>query len=1049
MNSNDGALDFEVLMNNDKFKASMDESIRRIQGLSKTTVTEGKKMDGAFNQIGDVVSGLIGPVSAMAAAYKFQQLATEALEFERAFGMAMREVQTISKAVQEDMEGISEAIVDMSANGPDGAVKLAKAYYQIVSAGYDGAAGLKLLEISAMAATAGVTETAVAADGLTTVLNAWGLSADKAEGVADVMFKTVERGKTKFEELASSIAQVAPLAAANGISLEEIFAALQTITKQGIPTAQAVTQIRSAIINMTKVLGDGWSNTMTFQEGLETIAKKAGGSQTALRALIPDVEAIGGILAMSGEKAKGAAEDLDATTKATGSARKAYGAMMEEADNKWSMVHNKWTREVRLLGTAMKEESSNMASFMDALLSSGADADPKFNIRGIADRIKAQQIMGGSMLSSYLLAPLMPDAGVQEGYDKFVKTLTDYAKQGLNKQELSFSDILGIEDKDDKLLKLTEFLTTLRAAEEDLGATQFENNEQQRAALLIRANLWGEVETKARAAIKALEGKGSAGSGNGRTLKIINEEIAAAKELQEATADKAGYDGIQQTINKLEEEKASIVGVKKAVDELKTAQQDLEAAAKSGDEAAMARAAKTLTALETEKQKLEEIIELQMKKAWNSQFEGQSMEEIQTIGPKPVTQGGPKGTEKFKLEFGKLKAWVKGEEETAAKEQEDLDQETLDKKMRAWQNVLAATQQVTGEMVEQGYLSEGQAELLNATLNAIATGNPTQLAATLIANIIATFPETAAARYAQQIEAINEALRDQQRLIDKAGRTGGESSERKKELELLKQRKAADEAELARYEKKEKKKFFSVFDFGFNDKKNYAEIDRLTLAIKDNENAIDDAEQALDDFLVGGITQNTIADAIGQGFLDGKTSVDDFADYLNDVLLNAVTDIFKNQYLLPDINKYLTPLITQALDDNVISPEEKKGIDEMSKWIADKNGAIWDGLTGSLDLGGEGSSVAQSSVKGISASASEDTLSAMVGQTMALRNDFKISQDLHRVQVEQGLNQTAILTDSLFQLQGIKKNTDNLGRLENIERGIDTINDTLKKGLSV
>ncbi|MDP2335877.1 MAG: phage tail tape measure protein [Bacteroidota bacterium] len=377
-------------MGNLKIVAEIDNKIHQqaqqidqdLQKIAKQAANSGSVMDNAFGKVGNTldkmginIPSLIGPAGALAAAFKFKQLADEALEFEKAFGMAMREVQTISKAVQDDFEGISQKIVDMAANGPDDAIKLAKSYYQIVSAGHDGAAGLELLSIASKAAVAGVTDTLTAADGLTTVINAWGLSSDKANFVADIMFKTVERGKTTFSQLASNIAQVAPLAAANNIEFEQIFAALQTITKQGTPTAQAMTQIRSSIVNMTAVLGDGWSKTMTYQDGLNKVREMAGGSQIELKKLIPDVEGVSAVLALTGDKAKGAAEDLNETAKAAGAMETAYGRMMEEANNKWSIVHNKWTREIRELGKAMKDESGNMANFIDALLSNGADVN--------------------------------------------------------------------------------------------------------------------------------------------------------------------------------------------------------------------------------------------------------------------------------------------------------------------------------------------------------------------------------------------------------------------------------------------------------------------------------------------------------------------------------------------------------------------------------------------------------------------------------------------------------------------------------------------------
>ena len=529
----DGALAFESLLKNDRFLAAIRENERRIKGMSDNVEKEGGRIDLSFQKMGKFASELIGPVSAAVAVFKFKQLAQEAYEFEKAYGMAMREVQTISKAVQDNLEGISDRIANIAANGPDDAIKLAKAFYQIVSAGYDGEAGLKLLEISSKAATAGITDTVIAADGLTTVLNAWGISAKYAEKVADVMFKTVERGKTTFLELASNIAQVAPLAASNNIAFEQIFAALQTITKQGTPTAQAMTQIRSSIINMNKVLGDGWSDTMTYQEGLQKIAEMAGGSQNKLKELIPDVEGVNAVLALTGEKAKGAAEDLDETTKAAGAMETAYERMMLEAENRWSVIHNKWTRELRDLGKALKEGSGYISEYADAVLSKGVDIDKNLAIYNISDKIKAFRIMGDSMVSAYAKAGITPLAEVRRQYGEFVKSITEYANQGLSGQQTSLNDILKIDDKTEKLNKLNEFLAALKKSEQDLGNTVFTNDQQQAAALKLRADLWGEVKARAEEAITAIQNEGSGGGGTEakvRTLKNMLDDLKDVKE---------------------------------------------------------------------------------------------------------------------------------------------------------------------------------------------------------------------------------------------------------------------------------------------------------------------------------------------------------------------------------------------------------------------------------------------------------------------------------------------------------------------------------------
>ena len=352
-----------------------------IQGLHFVNSMSNAGLRTGATQAKGIVGGLGKSISSMAVFAPlaiggaiFAKLSADAYSFSNDFSMAMREVQTISTAVQENFKGIGDEIIDLAANGPDGAIELAKAYYQIVSAGHDGAAGLNLLDVSSKAATAGITDTKTAADGLTTVINAWGLEATEANRVADVMFKTVEKGKTTFPELASNIALVAPMASAMKISYEEIFAATASLTKQGNSTSMAMTQIRSAMIAMNDVLGDGWNKTMTFQEGLKAIRDMAGGSDSKLKEMMGRIEGMNGVLALTGTKALAAAEDLDAMTTATGAMQKAYSLMMEEADNKWSMVHNKWQRELKELGGLMKGGSIGFADFLNNLLTD-VDAD--------------------------------------------------------------------------------------------------------------------------------------------------------------------------------------------------------------------------------------------------------------------------------------------------------------------------------------------------------------------------------------------------------------------------------------------------------------------------------------------------------------------------------------------------------------------------------------------------------------------------------------------------------------------------------------------------
>ena len=206
--------------------------------------------------------------------------------------------------------------------------ELTKGLYDALSAGVPKENVFDFMRTAAKAAVTGAGTTAESVDMLTTTLNAFGKSSTEAGHAADVMFTTIRLGKTTLPELAQSFADVAPVAAASGVSFEDVAAALATMTAQGTKTPQAVTQLRAAIIAMNKNLGDGWSKTMSLSEGMAEMSRMAGGSATKLHEMTGRIRGAMGIMQMTGKNAARAAKDVDEVTKAAG----AMGAAFKEAD---------------------------------------------------------------------------------------------------------------------------------------------------------------------------------------------------------------------------------------------------------------------------------------------------------------------------------------------------------------------------------------------------------------------------------------------------------------------------------------------------------------------------------------------------------------------------------------------------------------------------------------------------------------------------------------------------------------------------------------------
>lgn len=202
-----------------------------------------KKLKGQIKVVGVAMTAMgTAIVAGFALAVK------SAVEFET----AMREVNTMIGLSQAEFEAFSKEVDDLATDLGIDAVEAAEALYQAISAGIPKENVLEFLQIATKAAIGGVTDTKTAVDGLTTVINAFKLPISDAQKVADIMFTTVKGGKTTFEELSAAMFNVAPIAAAAGISFEEVSAAIATMTKQGVPTKIATTQLRAAMQQLLK-----------------------------------------------------------------------------------------------------------------------------------------------------------------------------------------------------------------------------------------------------------------------------------------------------------------------------------------------------------------------------------------------------------------------------------------------------------------------------------------------------------------------------------------------------------------------------------------------------------------------------------------------------------------------------------------------------------------------------------------------------------------------------------------------------------------------------
>ena len=232
------------------------------------------------------------------------------------FETGIAEISTLVDTAVFDIGRLQSAALAQAGQYGQDERQVVKAYYDTISAGASTATeAIQIVDAANRLAIAGVTNVAVSTDGLTSVLNAYGLAASDAADVSDTFFVGVRAGKTTIDQLATSVGKVAPLAASAGVDFQELISAVAALTAGGISTRESVTGIRAVLASFVRptkeasdaaaLLGIEFNAASLESRGLigslQDIVMATGGNTAAMAELFGGVEALVPVLALAGE----------------------------------------------------------------------------------------------------------------------------------------------------------------------------------------------------------------------------------------------------------------------------------------------------------------------------------------------------------------------------------------------------------------------------------------------------------------------------------------------------------------------------------------------------------------------------------------------------------------------------------------------------------------------------------------------------------------------------------------------------------------------------
>ena len=283
------------------------------------------------------------------------------------FQKGLMEVTTLMKDTTDNtLKNLGKELTNVANTSGLALDSLSKAKYDIVSAGFSGAAESAIvLEQATKLAVGGVTTAAGAADILTSALNAFGEGADQADEVSDALFTTVRLGKTTITELGATLGQVLPFAKSFNLSIESVGASMATLTAAGINTAESTTALKGAIVALespSKGARDAMKSAgievKRFDDGtvdlLSTVSQFEGLPAETISKLIPNVRAQLALKTMVNNIGS-LSKNLEEFEDTTGATETAFQKMLEAFNTQMSILKNNFQTVFIAIGNVIIE----------------------------------------------------------------------------------------------------------------------------------------------------------------------------------------------------------------------------------------------------------------------------------------------------------------------------------------------------------------------------------------------------------------------------------------------------------------------------------------------------------------------------------------------------------------------------------------------------------------------------------------------------------------------------------------------------------------------
>ena len=291
------------------------------------------------------------------------------------FDGAFRQISTIIDASAEDLAGFKGAILDYAEGSTQPLEKITAALSNAIGSGVEWSQSLDLIAVAEKLAVSTRSELDSTTKVLVSTLNSYGMEISDAGALSDLFFKIIDEGDISMTDLANSFAKVAPIAKISGVSLQEVGAAIATLTASGIKPAESIEYLRGAISNiispssqakdLAAELGIEFSASGLAANGLagtlQAVAEKTGGSADKMKILFGDIGGFTAAATLAGPQADKFAASIVAMGNVTGATDEAFKKMSGSLELSTAKISSAFTVLLTNIGTPLLDEFGGIA----------------------------------------------------------------------------------------------------------------------------------------------------------------------------------------------------------------------------------------------------------------------------------------------------------------------------------------------------------------------------------------------------------------------------------------------------------------------------------------------------------------------------------------------------------------------------------------------------------------------------------------------------------------------------------------------------------------